>query len=269
MSTVAVGGGDPVGGLYDQIGRSYAATRAADPRIVDRLLALLDLPVGALVCDVGAGSGNYANALAKRGYRVRAVEPSATMRDQAPPHPLVEWSAGVAEDLPLADGAVAGVVSTLASHHFVDLARAFQEMARICPRGPVVFFTLDPRRRPVTWIETYFPQIRELDLGSFQAAETLLDLGRAALGRDGAIEPFDLPPDLADNFLFAPWNRPEVFLDATFRANTSGFARSEPAEISRGLATLERDLRTGAWDALHGRLRSAHAYDAGFCFVHF
>jgi SAM-dependent methyltransferase len=255
--------------LYDEIGQSYATTRAADVRIVERLVALLDLLPGAVVCDVGAGSGNYANALAARGYQILAVEPSVAMRSQARPHPLVTWAAGVAEDLPLDDGAAAGLVSTLASHHFTDLERAFREIARVCPSGPVVLFTLDPRRRPLTWIETYFPQIREIDMASFQAAEAVLELGSAALGRDGAIEPFDLPPDLADNFLFAPWNRPEVMLDATFRANTSGFARSDPSNVARGLERLERDLRTGSWDTRYGNLRTASAYDAGFCFVHF
>lgn len=255
--------------LYDGIGRSYAATRAADTRIVDRLAALLNLPQDAYVCDVGAGSGNYANALAARGYRMVAIEPSVTMRVQAQPHPRVTWAVGVAEQLPLADGAAAGVVSTLASHHFADLDRAFREFARVCPKGPVVLFTMDPRRRPITWIETYFPQVREIDLASFQSVEALLKLGRASLGRDGGVEPFHLPPDLADNFLFAPWNRPEVFLDPTFRANTSGFARSDREQVARGLVRLEQDLRSGVWDARHGPLRARSAFDAGFCFVHF
>ncbi len=40
-------------------------------------------PGNGAVVDVGAWTGNHAAALAGRGYRVVAVEPSATMRDQA------------------------------------------------------------------------------------------------------------------------------------------------------------------------------------------
>lgn len=75
--------------LYDRIGHAYAGTRAADPRIVDRLEARLALPPGAVVADLGAGTGTYTNALAERGFCMVAVESSAVMRGQATAHPNV------------------------------------------------------------------------------------------------------------------------------------------------------------------------------------
>ena len=66
---------------YDRIGRGYSRHRAADPRIVGRLAQMLGSPRDGAVVDVGAGTGNYATALAGLGYRVVGVEPSATMRD--------------------------------------------------------------------------------------------------------------------------------------------------------------------------------------------
>lgn len=255
--------------LYDRIGRSYAATRAADPRIVARLAALLDLSGASVICDVGAGSGNYSNALADLGHDVIAIEPAATMRAQSHPHPHVSWREGVAEALPIDDAAAAGVICTLAAHHFSNPEQALTEMARVCPNGAVVFFTLDPRRRPITWIEQYFPPVRQIDLAAFMPARRLLELGEAALGRAGAIEPFPLPADLTDNFLFAAWQRPEAYLDPGFRANASGFATADQSVIEAGADRLERDLRTGAWDAAHGHLRDAKVYEAGFYFAHF
>ena len=50
-----------------------------------------------MIADIGAGAGNYAAALADRGYRVMAVEPSAAMRAQAAPHDNVTWISGSAE----------------------------------------------------------------------------------------------------------------------------------------------------------------------------
>lgn len=66
----------------DVIGIGYSDTRRADPRITERLLEMLALPVGSSILDVGAGTGNYSVALAEAGYRVMALEPSAVMRGQ-------------------------------------------------------------------------------------------------------------------------------------------------------------------------------------------
>ena len=68
---------------YEKIGRGYSRYRAADPKIVGRLARMLGPPENGALIEVGAGTGNYAAALAKHGYRVVAVEPSATMRSQA------------------------------------------------------------------------------------------------------------------------------------------------------------------------------------------
>jgi 2-polyprenyl-3-methyl-5-hydroxy-6-metoxy-1,4-benzoquinol methylase len=56
--------------LYDLIGRSYVSTRRPDPRIITKLVRLIGGSPGATICGVGAGSGNYTNALANGGYEV-------------------------------------------------------------------------------------------------------------------------------------------------------------------------------------------------------
>jgi hypothetical protein len=59
------------------------------------------------------------------------------------------------------------------------------------------------------------------------------------------------------------WAHPERVLDAAARGATSGFARMPGAITNRVVAAVGNDLKTGAWDARHGRLRSLDAYDAG------
>ena len=54
--------------LYDTIGKNYIINRKADTRITTSIIELLDLPVGSLVADIGAGTGNYSNSLADKGY---------------------------------------------------------------------------------------------------------------------------------------------------------------------------------------------------------
>ena len=59
------------------------------------------------------------------------------------------------------------------------------------------------------------------------------------------------------------WAHPERVLDADARAATSGFARMDAAVVERVVAAVAADLRSGAWDARHGRLRQLDEYDAG------
>ena len=66
--------------LYNFIGRGYNLTRQPDYRIVNRLIDLLDLPTHSVLADVGAGTGNYSNVIAERGYQVIAIEPSEVMK---------------------------------------------------------------------------------------------------------------------------------------------------------------------------------------------
>jgi ubiquinone/menaquinone biosynthesis C-methylase UbiE len=259
-------GQDPV---YDSIGRTYRESRRADPRIVSALVRLLELPAGSTVCDVGAGSGNYTNALADAGFRMIAVEPSETMRAQAIAHERVIWKEGRAEQIPLGDAAACAVICTLAVHHFSDLAASAREMHRVCPEGPLLFFTTDPRRGEEQWFSEYFPEICRKDLAIFPAVEDFSATICAATGRSADVTAFPLPPDLTDQFMYAPWARPEDYLDPAFRANTSGFATADASLVEIQVARLAADLESGRWDARFGRFRHAEQNDAGFCFVRF
>lgn len=74
---------------YDSIGSNYNQNRTADHRVLAVIKELLELPSGSTIADVGAGTGNYSNALADLGYKLEAVEPSMEMRRQAIPNPRV------------------------------------------------------------------------------------------------------------------------------------------------------------------------------------
>ena len=125
------------------------------------------LPPGARLADIGAGTGNYTNALAETGFQVSAIEPSAAMRAQATAHTNAVWFEGAAEALPLPDNSMDGIVSTLAIHHFTSVPRAAAEMHRVCPKGPIVIFTIDPRVGENLWFYDYFPAFYQRDLEAF------------------------------------------------------------------------------------------------------
>ena len=61
--------------LYNSIGHGYNYTRKPDRRIVETIVNLLDLLPGKTIADIGAGTGNYSNEIADRGYKIVAIEP--------------------------------------------------------------------------------------------------------------------------------------------------------------------------------------------------
>jgi SAM-dependent methyltransferase len=91
------------------------------PQVIDHLLSL---SVGkGPVLDAGAGTGEIARALAKRGVRVDALDPSAAMLAcgrQLPggDHPLLTWVHGTAETAQLRPPY--SLIVTAASLHWMD-----------------------------------------------------------------------------------------------------------------------------------------------------
>jgi ubiquinone/menaquinone biosynthesis C-methylase UbiE len=251
---------------YNTIGKNYNVNRRADPLIIATLKTLLDLPHGSLVADIGAGTGNYANAMADLGYRVIAVEPSEVMRKQAVPHENVKWLAGTAESLPLKDASVAGVIIVLAIHHFSSVKKTAAELHRICPGGPVVLLTYDPRRGKGFWFNEYFPEIYRREFELFPPIDEMAVL---LAGNDwqAEISEFPLPRDLADKNMHSGWGAPKIYFNEQMRLNTSGFAKAGKAEVEKGLSRLKEELRTGEWDAKYGHLRKQDSLDTGFVFL--
>jgi ubiquinone/menaquinone biosynthesis C-methylase UbiE len=252
---------------YDQIGHGYSRTRRADPRIVEQITALLSLPLGSRVVDVGAGTGNYSNAIAAAGYRVVAVEPSAAMRIQAVAYPSVIWRVGLAEGLPLGEGEVNAAICILAFHHFPDHRQALREMRRATGGGPVLLFTFDPRAQRDFWLEDYLPDIGQGDEQLFPSIEFVAAMMEEETGLRTSINPFPLPSDLSDLFLAAGWARPELYLDPQVRAGISAFAVADQSRIAAGVDRLKADLASGAWLRRYGSVLKQRSYDAGYRFV--
>jgi SAM-dependent methyltransferase len=91
---------------------------------------------GAVIADVGAGTGKLTRPLLERGLAVIAVEPVDGMRGTlARTAPGADVRAGQAEALPLEDGSVDAVVAGQAFHWFANAA-ALAEFARVLrPEG--------------------------------------------------------------------------------------------------------------------------------------
>lgn len=238
---------------YDlRMGGGYARRRRPDPRIAAQLHAALG--DARTVVNVGAGAGSY-----EPGDRdVVAVEPSPVMRAQRPDGsaPCVDARA---ESLPFADGAFDVAMAVLTVHHWSDWRAGCAELRRVARRQVVL--TWDPDWIGRFWlVAEYLPEIAEVDRASFG---TTLEEQAAALG-DARADVVPIPHDCTDGFLAAFWRRPEQYLDPAVRAGMSVFVKAGEEAIAGGLARLEADLRSGAWNDRHADLLERDAIDLGY-----
>jgi SAM-dependent methyltransferase len=130
----------------------YEAGRPGVPRAVAFLVDRLSLGPGRTLLELGAGTGKLTRLLAPSGARILAVEPLAAMREALSHNlPEVEILDAVAEDLPLADGAVDAAVAAQAFHWF-DGERALSELARVLRPGAPIALVWNVRDESVPWI---------------------------------------------------------------------------------------------------------------------
>jgi SAM-dependent methyltransferase len=242
---------------YDRIGGGYSLTRREDPRFAAAIhRALGD---ARSVVNVGAGAGSYE----PRDRHVIPIEPSEVMAAQRPPTlaPAIRANSGA---LPLRDASADAAMAVLTIHHWDDdRERGVREMRRVA-RDTVVILTYDPMIIGELWLtRDYLPEVLELDRRTFPSLESLVGW----LGGSTRIEVVPVPSDTPDWMLGSFWAHPERVLDERARNATSGFARMDASVVERVVATVRRDLESGAWDERYGHLRRLAALDIGLRLV--
>jgi len=241
--------------LYDRIGVGYSTQRRADVRWAAAIRAALGDATSVL--NVGAGAGSYE----PRDIPVTALEPSMRMLSQRPPAaaPAV---AAIAEVIPFRDGAFDATTAILTLHHWTDWRRGLAEVKRVTRRR-IVIVTADVFREDQPfWIKDYFPEIQEWDKHHMQPVRDVV-----AQLWPSRVEALPVAADFTDGCCAAYWRRPEAYLDPAVRAGISGFSLIPPDAVARGLAELDRDLRTGAWAERYGRLLDQDEIDIGLRMV--
>lgn len=237
--------------LYDDLGRTYSATRREDPRVAGQVWAAIG--VGRSLLNVGAGTGSYEPT----DRMVVALEPSQEMIGQRVQrtHRVVR---GVAERLPFADAAFDASLAVFTVHHWTDREAGLRELRRVSKRQVVLFF--EPLVVHQFWAVDYFEEARVLP--SEQNAPSERQIREVLAVR--AVQAVLVPRDCLDGFGAAFWARPEAYLDPAVQAGTSWMALLPAGVLARGTERLRRDLASGRWDAKFGHLRSMDTYDAGY-----
>lgn len=233
---------------YEQPGIDYAAIRRPEPRFEIHIRETFG--DAKTLLNVGAGAGSYE----PDDMEVVAVEPSASMRAQRPPH-LVEAIDATAEDLPFADNAFDASLASITIHQWQHLATGLGEMRRVT-KGPVVIVTFNPIVLRSFWLSEYAPEMMENECGRMPHFELIENY----LGGQIEVLPLPIPLDCVDGFAEAFFGRPEAFLDDRVRRAQSAWGFVSPDVEDASVDRLQRSLEEGSWDREHGALRHQDEY---------
>ena len=245
--------------LYDDIGKTYTASRATDPKLAARIMdALGD---AASVANVGAGAGAYE----PRDRDVIAIEPSEVMVAQRPRSSAPVLRA-TAEAIPLADDSVDVAMAVISDHHWRDRRQGLREMRRIA-RHRVVLVNSDPSRADAFWLtREYLPGFKQLIPAEYRQLGVWERELRDLLGSID-VEVLPVPHDCRDGFFQAFWRRPEAYLRPDVRDNISVFRRLPLDHVAAAVERLANHLETGAWAERHEALMTMDAADVGLRLV--
>ena len=240
---------------YEVHGHGYASRRRTDPRIA----ALVHAALGdaRTVLNVGAGAGSY-----EPGDRyVVAVEPSAAMRAQRPPH-LAPAVIATAEHLPFDGGAFEAAMAMVTVHQWSDPEAGLRELRRVT-RGSVVVLTFDRDALDRWWLADYAPELLVAERARYPAVDEIA----ALLGGEADVRVVPVPLDCVDGFTEAFYGRPEALLDPAVRAAQSAWGFVDPAAAERAVGRLRDDLGSGSWDRRYGEWRTRPEFEGSLRLV--
>jgi SAM-dependent methyltransferase len=190
------------------------------------------------VLEIGAGTGALTRDLVARGLEVVAVEPDPHMRAVLESRvPRADVRAGSAEELPVEDGDV-DVVIGAQMWHWVDVARATAEVARVLRPGGTLGLLWNLRDERVEWMAELGTVFGGDDVHNRHAAEVSLPAGApftAAAARDFRWSQELAPTDIVD--LVATRSQVQVMADterSEVLARVGDFVASHPAVAGRG-----------------------------------
>ena len=142
------------GGAYDSVRPAYPDEAVA--ALIDAARRARGVDASAQggplrAADIGAGTGQMSESLARAGLLVDAVEPSEAMRAQASSIEGVTWHAGVAEQTGLPND-LYDIVVFAQSWHWVDSERAGLEAARILAPGGALGIVWNQMDVSIPWV---------------------------------------------------------------------------------------------------------------------
>jgi ubiquinone/menaquinone biosynthesis C-methylase UbiE len=149
---------EPTRNYFDEVADKWEAMRRTffGEGVRRAAVAAAGVQPGAVVADVGTGTGFIAEAALDAGARVIGIDNSEGMLAQVSRRFMgrpFEARRGETEMLPLADGEVDAVFANMVLHHAANPPLAIREMARVLKRGGTLVIT-DADSHEHEWLRT-------------------------------------------------------------------------------------------------------------------
>lgn len=233
--------------VYNEIGKTYDHTRRADPEILTKLIEHLSPNKEGHYLDVGCGSGNYTNAIFKNGFHISGIDISEEMLEKArKKNSHINWFLGDAKNLLFHDNQFDGATCILATHHIVDIDKAFQEVFRVMNKGHFVLFTAFPEQMTSYWLYHYFPNMMDTASKKMHRYDEISAALNNAGFEDVRADKYFVTNDLQDMFLQSGKYKPHIYLDPFIRSGISTFAlEKNEEEVMNGCNKIQQDICSG------------------------
>lgn len=247
---------------YRNRASDYKEIRKQDMRLTREVVRLLSLNIGDKVMDVGAGVGNYSEALEELGYRVYAVEPVDEMRKLCKNDKII-WINSFADEINLPNDTADGAIIINAIHHFSNVKKSLEEIFRVMKAGSLIIFTFDPIVATKIWLFDYWPELREYETKNYYNINELKTIISNIYHSNVEEYIFELPYDFCDVFSAATWRNPHLLLDEKTRKAMSLFNSIDHTHIENGVNRLRDDLATGLWNKKYYNISQKKSLDVG------
>ena len=242
---------------YGKIASGSDDSRRVEPAIAVALVEGLRSMRARSVLEIGAGTGNYTEALTAAGLSVVALDRSPAMIEVGTQKTSARWIRADAGAVPLRANSIDAIAGVNVLHHFPAMPAALAEFRRVARCGAVLQAVVRENLETL-WYRHYFPEIDDVLLPLHPTLGSLITgMFRAGFSRVAAAKIFY--SERGDLTFEAARKRPHLLFDPGFRASTSGFRQMSSAGIARGLAELERDLDSGAFAAIAAPFEVRHA----------
>ncbi|MBS0290531.1 MAG: methyltransferase domain-containing protein [Proteobacteria bacterium] len=121
-------------------------TDGANQKIIDAVVALLELAPGAQVIDLGCGSGVFTKLLAERGFNCMALDLSLPLLKLGKKQlETVDFIQADVEALPFLDNSIDILMLSCLVHHLPDPSKCAEQAFRVLKPGGK-FIAFDPNR---------------------------------------------------------------------------------------------------------------------------
>jgi SAM-dependent methyltransferase len=227
---------------YADQARTYDYTRGASPTVMRSLGKYLGDAGERSLLDIAAGTGNYSQALAARGFRVFALDREFEMlayaaRKLGPGRCIV----GDAMALPISDGAVDCATTVSALHHFEDPLAGLKEARRVLREGPLAVAAFTRENLVPLFVYEYF--------GASWPARRMEEEDILAMMEEAGFRRVErqrlVYTDTVDGTIPSLHTDPMHLAGPAYLRNTNLWRRADEDARRKGLEALAHDLRSG------------------------